>query len=1040
MLRCVLVFLFVAAFGAATAQTGFVNFETPHVHPLELTPDGTLLLAVNTADGRLEVFGVSGPALVPLGTVPVGVDPVTVRARDNGEAWVVNHVSDSISRIDLATLTVIDTLQTADEPADVVFAGNPLRAFVSCSQVNQVQVFDLADLAAAPTVVPIDAEDPRALAVSPDGNTVYAAIFESGNATTSLGGGSTMAGGFPPNVVDLGSTPHGGANPPPNDGGSFDPPQNGANTTPPRVSMIVRKDDQGAWRDDTGADWTPWVSGNQADQSGRVQGWDMPDRDVAVIDADTLAVSYVTRLMNIAMALAVDPTNGHLALVGTDATNEIRFEPVLTGKFLRVNLALVDPAGPTASVVDMNDHLDYTSSSVSQALRDRSIGDPRGVAFNATGTRIYVTGMGSNNLLVLDTSGARVGIAPTIEVGEGPTGIVLQGGTQRAYVLNKFEAAISVVDLITESETQRVGFHDASPTAIREGRRHLYSTHTHSGLGHLNCGSCHVDGRMDRLGWDLGDPSGDMKQLDDLNLGANIGALAAGFEDFHPMKGPMTTQTLQDIIGKEPLHWRGDRLGLEEFGPAFVGLQGADAQLSTGEMQEFEDFLATLHFPPNPYRNFDNSLSTTVDLSGHFTTGEFGPGDQPLGTGNAVAGLARYRPPNLLDANALACVTCHTMPTGLGPDMEAIGFTFTQIPPGPEGGRHHALVSQDGATNVSLKIPQLRNLYDKTGFLLTQPQSNAGFGFVRDGSVDTIARFINEPVFSLVSDQDTADMTAFMLSFSGSDLPQGSTNLLNLEPPGSASQDAHAAVGRQTTLVDLGGAPAAQLQLLSDMLGMADAGSIALVAKGVQGGLARGYEYLGSGQWQSDRQAESLTTAALQNGAASGGELTFTVVPAGTQRRVGVDRDKDGFFDRDELDAGSDPADGASTPDGPWLDQGSALAGLYGAPQLSGSGTLQGNTPISLSLTNARENTTAWIVVGFSELNLPFKGGTLVPSLDAPGFFLPLPTGPLGVLEVGGTWPAGVPADFETWYQYWISDASGPVGFSASNALKSITP
>ena len=43
------------------------------------------------------------------------------------------------------------------------------------------------------------------------------------------------------------------------------------------------------------------------------------------------------------------------------------------------------------------------------------------------------------------------------------------------------------------------------------------------------------------------------------NLAANIPGLSGGFQDFHPMKGPMTTQTFQDIIGKEPLHWRGDR-------------------------------------------------------------------------------------------------------------------------------------------------------------------------------------------------------------------------------------------------------------------------------------------------------------------------------------------------------------------------------------------------------------------------------------------------------------------------------------------------
>ncbi len=35
---------------------------------------------------------------------------------------------------------------------------------------------------------------------------------------------------------------------------------------------------------------------------------------------------------------------------------------------------------------------------------------------------------------------------------------------------------------------------------------------------------------------------------------------------------------------------------------------------------------------------------------------------------------------------------------------------------------------------------------------------------------------------------------------------------------------------------------------------------------------------------------------------------------AGTQRRIGVDRDVDGAFDRDELDNGADPANPASRP------------------------------------------------------------------------------------------------------------------------------
>ncbi len=42
--------------------------------------------------------------------------------------------------------------------------------------------------------------------------------------------------------------------------------------------------------------------------------------------------------------------------------------------------------------------------------------------------------------------------------------------------------------------------------------------------------------------------------------------------------------------------------------------------------------------------------------------------------------------------------------------------------------------------------------------------------------------------------------------------------------------------------------------------------------------------------------------------AAPGAEQTYTVVPRGAGWRMGVDRDADGYLDRDELDFGSDPA------------------------------------------------------------------------------------------------------------------------------------
>jgi len=126
----------------AQTDTDFVNWESAHVNPLALTPDNTTLLVVNTADATLEVFEFVDDLPVLRDSIPVGLDPVSVRARSNTEAWVVNHVSDSISIVDLSSGTVTYTLQTEDEPADVVFAGDDNRAFVTASQANMVQVFD----------------------------------------------------------------------------------------------------------------------------------------------------------------------------------------------------------------------------------------------------------------------------------------------------------------------------------------------------------------------------------------------------------------------------------------------------------------------------------------------------------------------------------------------------------------------------------------------------------------------------------------------------------------------------------------------------------------------------------------------------------------------------------------------------------------------------------------------------------------------------------------------------------------------------------
>jgi hypothetical protein len=637
------------------------------------------LLAVNTADAKLEVFQVEGSTPVNTDAIPVGLDPVTVRARSNTEAWVVNHISDSVSIVDLTAGVVVHTLQTEDEPADVVFAGNPERAFVTSSQTNTVMVFDPNNLTAEPETIAIAGEDPRALAVSTDGNTVYAAIFESGNASTVVRGGRRTTDYL---GVESPRGSYGGQNPPPNSGNEFEPAINPALPAPPRVSMIVKKDNAGRWMDDNNGDWTALVSGNLSAESGRINGWDMPDNDVAIINANTLSATYQKTLMNMVMGISVNPLNNRVVVVGTDALNEVRYEPNLKSHFVTSRYADFPATGGTARLADLNSHLDPAATFLPPEDRLVSIGDPRSVTWAPDGIAGYVTAMGSNSVVEINRNGSRRGEAMPVQVGQGPTASVVHAPSTRLFVLNRFEASISVVNFATRTEEQRVPLSfDPTPNFVNEGRRLLYDTQTFSGLGQVSCASCHVDARYDRLAWDLGNPAGEMEFVE-------------GFP-FHPMKGPMRTTSLIGVVGSPVLHFRGDKESLPDFSPTYTNLQGTLQEPTADEMNQLETFIATIQTPPNPFRELDNSMPQLLVIPG--PEGRIGNPHNPSNN----------------------CARCHN------PDDNSRG-----------GLRNGGNNSPGQQTTTS---PSLLSMYEILGFSRSRTDSTAGFAFIADGANDTQA-------------------------------------------------------------------------------------------------------------------------------------------------------------------------------------------------------------------------------------------------------------------------------------------------------------
>ncbi|HEY0991869.1 MAG TPA: hypothetical protein VGD80_32685, partial [Kofleriaceae bacterium] len=288
----------------AVTSPSFLEFESGQVRPIAISPDRSKLFAVNTPNGTVEIFNVTASGLTFAARVPVGLEPVAVAARSNTEVWVVNHLSDSVSVVTLTgTPHVTRTLLVGDEPRDIVFAGTANRAFITTAHRGQqrtdpsiasvpgagdpqltqgsvpradVWVFDPANLGntigGTPVrIVSVFTDTPRALAVSPDRNTVYVAGFHTGN-QTSIVNEEFICEGFDPNTPctnDDGTT---------SPGGNLGPKTDARGEQAPEVAMIVKFNNAtGHWEDPAGRVWD------------HVFRFRLPDTDVFSINANSLS-------------------------------------------------------------------------------------------------------------------------------------------------------------------------------------------------------------------------------------------------------------------------------------------------------------------------------------------------------------------------------------------------------------------------------------------------------------------------------------------------------------------------------------------------------------------------------------------------------------------------------------------------------------------------------------------------------------------------------------------------------------------------------
>ncbi|HEY3570447.1 MAG TPA: hypothetical protein VGP73_21130 [Thermoanaerobaculia bacterium] len=916
----------------ATANS-YTLFESGQVRPLAMSPDKRYLFAVNTPDNRLEIFRVQGSGLVHTTSIPVGLEPVAVAARSNHEVWVVNHLSDSVSVVELdehggdLTGQVERTLLVGDEPRDIVFAGpGKNRAFITTAHRGQnipfdpqlttpgvgradIWVFDADDLGGTLggtplTIVTLFTDTPRALAVTPDGARVYAAGFETGNQTTAIPE-AVLPDGFGPD-------------------GAPGPATNFEGRPAPDVGTIVK-----------------WNGSHWVDPLGRTRDqyvkFSLPDKDVFVLDAMANPPrqlpgpdGFYQGVGTILYTMAVNPVNGKVYVANTDANNHDRFEGpgTFAGHSLRGHLhesriTVLSPGGGTPRVAPrhLNKHIDYNHccDANPNPENDRSLAFPQGMAVTHDGATLYMAALGSDKVGVFSTAQLEAdtfvpSTASQIPLsGGGPTGLILDEERKQLYVMTRFDNGISIVDTRSAAEAGHVRMHNPEPPSIVNGRRFLYDAKFTSSHGDSACASCHVFGDFDSLAWDLGNPDGVVidnpgpfnTELLNLVTGQPMEPI------FHPMKGPMATQSLRGMANHGPMHWRGDRTGgndapsaqpdsgtfderaaFAKFNPAFLDLLGRDRPLTQAEMDAFTDFILRVTYPPNPNRPLDNVLTADQEA-----------GRQLFETVNCGIPAAPE-----FNGATLTCTSCHKIDPNANPGTAAPG-----------------LFGSNGRSGFDFspqlfKVPHLRNLYQKIGMFGSAANPGflggdngfkgdqvRGFGFLNDGGLDTVFRFVHGISFSEVAngpqsnsipegpegERQRRQLEAFILAFP--------TNLAPI-------------VGQQITLTSASVATAGpRVDLLRQR---ADTGECDLIAKTRVDDDEVGFLYTGSGQFVRDRRGlPPITDAALRSLAAgSGHAVTYTCVPPGSGERLGVDRDGDGVWDGDERRAHTDPEDPDSRP------------------------------------------------------------------------------------------------------------------------------
>ncbi len=176
-------------------------------------------------------------------------------------------------------------------------------------------------------------------------------------------------------------------------------------------------------------------------------------------------------------------------------------------------------------------------------------------------------------------------VAQRLQTGKNPTAVVVAPDGKTAYIANRMDDTVSVVNLGTMQMEAPIDLGGPkSVTRLRHGAQLFYSAR-YCQQGQMACATCHPHGGLsDGLAWSLETPQ----------LGRDV----------------VENKTLLGIDGTAPFKWNGKNPNLEtQDGPRTAAYIFRSQGFNKSEVEDLAGFILALRLPPGPHQSNKGQLT-----------------------------------------------------------------------------------------------------------------------------------------------------------------------------------------------------------------------------------------------------------------------------------------------------------------------------------------------------------------------------------------------------------------------------------------------